>query len=49
MNFYFIFICTIIILIFIYLAALGFSYSMWGLVPWPGIEFQAPWIGNAEF
>ena len=41
--------------LFIYLAAPGLSCGMrdlhcgtWNLVPWPGIEPQAPCIGNAE-
>ena len=31
--------------IFIFLAALGLSCSMWDLVPWPGIESRPPALG----
>ena len=31
--------------LFIYLAALGLSCGMWGLVPWPGIEPRPPALG----
>ena len=33
------------IYIYIYIAALGLSYSMWDLVPWPGIEPGPPALG----
>ena len=35
---------------FFFLAMLGLSCSMWGPVPWPGIErTRAPCIGSVEY
>ena len=36
------------IYVFIYLAVLDISCSMWDLVPQPGMEPQAPCIGRME-
>ena len=35
----------ICLFLFIYLAALGFSWGTWDLVPWPGIELGSPALG----
>ena len=44
----FYFFCFFLVLITFYLASLGFSQSMWDLIPQPGIEPQALCIRSAE-
>ena len=38
----------VFVLIFIYLAVLGLSCSLWDLVPWSGIEPRPPALGSAK-